>query len=569
MATPIISFQDYGFQYMAQAKPTLYNINLDIYPGEKVLIAGTSGSGKSTIGNCINGLIPFAYPGQKTGKLLVGGREPDKSSIFEMSHTVGTVLQDTDGQFIGLTVGEDIAFALENNCVPQDEMKEIVDRVAKLVDIDHHLQYAPHELSGGQKQRVSLAGVMVEDVKALLFDEPLANLDPAAGRTTIELIDTVHEQTGAAVIIIEHRLEDVLWRRMDRIVLMDEGRIIADVPVAKLLTGGELPAHGIREPLYLTALRYAGVEIDEQMHPEHVEKLLLTEEQKEKVRGWYRARETDRAREDRGQELLRVEHLDFGYSPETLTLQDVNFTVHRGEMVSIVGRNGAGKSTLAKLICGFERPLSGGIYMEGRNLSGDTIKERAAFIGYVMQNPNQMISKPMIWDEVELALVQSGMPKEERKARVEETLRICGLYPFRNWPVSALSFGQKKRVTIASILVQRPQIIILDEPTAGQDYRHYTEIMDFLKELNGQGYTILMITHDMHLMLEYTPRAIVFSEGRMLADTTAAKVLNDPELVRAANLKETSLYTLSLACGIDEPQKFTERFIAYEKEEGR
>lgn len=569
MATPIISFQDYGFQYMAQAKPTLYNIDLDIYPGEKVLIAGTSGSGKSTIGNCINGLIPFAYPGQKTGKLLVGGREPDKSSIFEMSHTVGTVLQDTDGQFIGLTVGEDIAFALENNCVPQDEMKEIVDRVAKLVDIDHHLQYAPHELSGGQKQRVSLAGVMVEDVKALLFDEPLANLDPAAGRTTIELIDTVHEQTGAAVIIIEHRLEDVLWRRMDRIVLMDEGRIIADVPVAKLLTGGELPAHGIREPLYLTALRYAGVEIDEQMHPEHVEKLLLTEEQKEKVRGWYRARETDRAREDRGQELLRVEHLDFGYSPETLTLQDVNFTVHRGEMVSIVGRNGAGKSTLAKLICGFERPLSGGIYMEGRNLSGDTIKERAAFIGYVMQNPNQMISKPMIWDEVELALVQSGMPKEERKARVEETLRICGLYPFRNWPVSALSFGQKKRVTIASILVQRPQIIILDEPTAGQDYRHYTEIMDFLKELNGQGYTILMITHDMHLMLEYTPRAIVFSEGRMLADTTAAKVLNDPELVRAANLKETSLYTLSLACGIDEPQKFTERFIAYEKEEGR
>lgn len=569
MATPIISFQDYGFQYMAQAKPTLYHIDLDIYPGEKVLIAGTSGSGKSTIGNCINGLIPFAYPGQKTGKLLVGGREPDKSSIFEMSHTVGTVLQDTDGQFIGLTVGEDIAFALENNCVPQDEMKEIVDRVAKLVDIDHHLQYAPHELSGGQKQRVSLAGVMVEDVKALLFDEPLANLDPAAGRTTIELIDTVHEQTGAAVIIIEHRLEDVLWRRMDRIVLMDEGRIIADVPVAKLLTGGELPAHGIREPLYLTALRYAGVEIDEQMHPEHVEKLLLTEEQKEKVRGWYRARETDRAREDRGQELLRVEHLDFGYSPETLTLQDVNFTVHRGEMVSIVGRNGAGKSTLAKLICGFERPLSGGIYMEGRNLSEDTIKERAAFIGYVMQNPNQMISKPMIWDEVELALVQSGMPKEERKARVEETLRICGLYPFRNWPVSALSFGQKKRMTIASILVQRPQIIILDEPTAGQDYRHYTEIMDFLKELNGQGYTILMITHDMHLMLEYTPRAIVFSEGRMLADTTAAKVLNDPELVRAANLKETSLYTLSLACGIDEPQKFTERFIAYEKEEGR
>lgn len=569
MASPIISFEDYGFQYMAQAEPTLHHINLDIYPGEKVLIAGTSGSGKSTIGNCINGLIPFAYPGNKTGKLLVDGKEADQSSIFELSHIVGTVLQDTDGQFIGLTVGEDIAFAQENDCVPQDEMKQMVDKVAELVDINHHLDYAPHELSGGQKQRVSLAGVMVEEVKVLLFDEPLANLDPAAGRTTIELIDMVHQRTKAAVIIIEHRLEDVLWRSMDRIVLMNEGRIIADLPTAKLLSGSLLKEHGIREPLYLTALRYAGVTIKEEMHPEHVESLVLTQEQKESVRNWYRVQRNvvkDRAE---AEELLRIDHLEFGYTPVKRTLQNVSFTIHKGEMVSVVGRNGAGKSTLAKLICGFEKPVSGSIYMEGRDLAGDTIKERASRIGYVMQNPNQMISKPMIWDEVEMALVQSGMPEEERRSRVEETLKICGLYPFRNWPVSALSFGQKKRVTIASILVQRPQVIILDEPTAGQDYHHYTEIMEFLKSLNEQGYTILMITHDMHLMLEYTPRAIVFSEGRMLADTSAAHVLNNPELVQAANLKETSLYTLSMACGIEKPQTFTECFIGYEQKEER
>lgn len=569
MAIPIISFKDYGFKYMAQAEPTLYHINLDIYPGEKVLIAGTSGSGKSTIGNCINGLIPFAYPGEKTGELLVDGKEADKSSIFELSHTVGTVLQDTDGQFIGLTVGEDIAFAAENDCVPQEKMRQIVDKVAELVDIGHHLEYAPHELSGGQKQRVSLAGVMVEEVKVLLFDEPLANLDPAAGRMTIELIDTVHERTGAAVIIIEHRLEDVLWRSMDRIVLMNEGKIIADMPTAKLLAGSLLLEHGIREPLYLTALRYAKVAIGEAMHPEHVERLALSDAQKETVRSWYQKQKAYIRRQDGQEELLRIENLEFGYTPQSRTLQGVNFTIHKGEMVSIVGRNGAGKSTLAKLICGFEQPLSGAVYMEGRNLFGDTIKERAARIGYVMQNPNQMISKPMIWDEVEMALVQSGMPAEERKMRVEETLKVCGLYPFRNWPVSALSFGQKKRVTIASILVQRPQVIILDEPTAGQDYHHYTEIMEFLKDLNEQGYTIMMITHDMHLMLEYTPRAIVFSEGKMLADTTAAHVLNDPELVQEANLKETSLYTLSMACGIDDPQTFTECFISYEKKEGR
>lgn len=566
MATPIISFQDYGFQYAAQAKPTLNHINLDIYPGEKVLIAGASGSGKSTIGSCINGLIPFAYPGESTGKLLVDGKEPSKSSIFELSHTVGTVLQDTEGQFIGLTVGEDIAFALENDCVPQEEMKETVERVAKLVDIEHHLQYAPHELSGGQKQRVSLAGVMVDQVKVLLFDEPLANLDPAAGRTTIELIDMVQQKTGAAVIIIEHRLEDVLWKKVDRIVLMEEGSIVVDMPTEKLLASNLLLEHGIREPLYLTALRYAGIPITEQMQPQHVDSLQLTKEQKEQLVNWYHSASGRVQKTEEKEELLQVEHLTFGYTPELMNLKDVSFTIHKGEMVSIVGRNGAGKSTLAKLICGFEKPTSGSIFMEGRDLSQDTIKERAANIGYVMQNPNQMISKPMIWDEVEMALLSLPMTEEERKRRVEETLKICGLYPFRNWPISALSFGQKKRVTIASILVQRPGIIILDEPTAGQDYEHYTEIMEFLKELNGQGYTIVMITHDMHLMLEYTSRAIVFSEGQLLADTSAVHVLNNPELVRQANLKETSLYTLSVNCGIDNPQVFTECFIRHEQE---
>ncbi len=565
MAEPIISFKDYGFQYMAQASPTLHHINLDIYPGEKVLIAGASGSGKSTIGSCVNGLIPYAYPGESTGELLVGGKDPAKESIFTMSQIVGTVLQDTDGQFIGLTVGEDIAFALENDCVPQDEMKRIVEGTAKLVDIDHHLEYAPHELSGGQKQRVSLAGVMVEQVEVLLFDEPLANLDPAAGRATIELIDEVQINTGAAVLIIEHRLEDVLWKNVDRIVLMDEGRIVADMYTKDFLTGDMLLEHGIREPLYLTALRYAGVPITKELEPQHVNSLQLSDKEKEQVCTWYQTSTIAEEAPHRERELLRVENLSFGYTPEVMNLQNVSFSISEGEMVSIVGRNGAGKSTLAKLICGFEKPTAGKIFLEGKDLSGDTIKERAQRIGYVMQNPNQMISKPMIWDEVEMALMAGNMSAEERKERVEETLKICGLYPFRKWPVSALSYGQKKRVTIAGILVQRPRMIILDEPTAGQDYHHYTEIMEFLKELNGQGFTIVMITHDMHLMLEYTPRAIVFCEGELLADTTAAHVLNDPALVERANLKETSLYTLSMACGIEEPREFTKRFIAYEE----
>lgn len=562
---PIISFKNFGFQYYAQKQPTLYDINLDIYPGERILIAGPSGSGKSTLGNCLNGLIPFSYRGECTGELKVDGVDAPHSSIFELSAHVGTVLQDPDGQFIGLTVAEDIAFALENACMPQDKMHEITRRVADMVSIGDHLDFAPHELSGGQKQRVSLAGVMVDEVKVLLFDEPLANLDPAAGKQTIELIDDIQKKTDTTVVIIEHRLEDVLWRNVDRIVLMDEGRIQADLRPDELLSTSLLLDYGIREPLYLTALRYAGVPIVPDMHPDHVNHLVLTDAHCAQVRNWFEEAPVPQAKSDEAP-ILEVRGLSFGYSPERKTLEDVSFSIRRGEMVSIVGRNGAGKSTLSKLICGFETPNEGAILFDGRDLAEDSIRERAGHIGYVMQNPNQMISKTMIFDEVALGLARSGLSQEEIRAKVEKTLKICGLYPFRNWPISALSFGQKKRVTIASVLVMGPEVIILDEPTAGQDFRRYTEIMEFLRTLNQRGVTVIMITHDMHLMLEYTPRALVFSEGRMIADQSAASVLCSPELVQRAALKETSLFTLAGRCGIEQPVAFVERFIETDRE---
>lgn len=562
---PIISFRNFSFQYRAQKRSTLTDINLEIYPGERVLIAGPSGSGKSTLAGCINGLNPFSNPGECTGTLTVDGVDAPHSSLFELSAHVGTVLQDPDGQFIGLTVGEDIAFALENSCTPQDEMHAITRHAAELVGIENHLGYAPHELSGGQKQRVSLAGVMVDQVKILLFDEPLANLDPATGKQAIELIDEIQKKTDTTVLIIEHRLEDVLWRNVDRIVLVNGGTILADLRPDELLSGSLLAENGIREPLYVTALRYAGVDITPDKHPAHVDSLVLDDTDTQKLQDWFTARPRPAAQPER-EPLLEVKGLSFGYQKGQQTLRDVSFSIGKGEMVSIVGRNGAGKSTLSKLICGFETPDAGEIFLNGKPLAEENIRRRAQHIGYVMQNPNQMISKTMIYDEVALGLQRSGLTEEQIREKVEATLRVCGLYPFRNWPISALSFGQKKRVTIASVLVLDPELILLDEPTAGQDFRHYTDIMEFLRGLNARGVTVVMITHDMHLMLEYTRRALVFCDGRLIADRTAAAVLCDPALVEQAALKETSLYTLANRCGIAPAQEFVERFIEQDRE---
>ena len=534
-------------------------------PGEKVLIVGPSGSGKSTLAHCINGLVPFSYTGEITGSLRIGGKDPADLGLFGLSKIVGTVLQDTDGQFIGLTVAEDIAFALENDNVPQEDMFLKVDEVAELVDVKKLLGNAPRELSGGQKQRVSMAGVMVDDVDILLFDEPLANLDPATGKRAIDLIDQIQKKKKTTILIIEHRLEDALYRDVDRIIVVGEGQIVADTTPDELLAEDVLEKQGIREPLYVTAIKHAGCRILAEDKPMHMETMRM-ERYRDKVRDWFDKAEGKAKRPD-APSALKVEDLYFSYVEGKPILQHIHFDIKKGEMVSIVGKNGAGKSTLSNLICGFYKPTRGTILLSGEDMAPLSIKERGEKIGLVMQSPNQMISKPMIFDEVALGLSVRGVPEDEIRERVYQTLKTCGLYPFRNWPVSALSFGQKKRVSIASILVMNPEVMILDEPTAGQDYRHYTEIMDFLKEINETlGITIIMITHDMHLMLEYTDRAIVIADGHLIADDTPARVLTDEKIADKAYLKKTSLYDLAIRCGIDNPSEFAERFIAYERE---
>jgi energy-coupling factor transport system ATP-binding protein len=562
-ASSVIEFSNFTFQYFSQAEPTLYDINLKIYPGEKILIVGPSGSGKSTLGHCLNGLIPFSYKGEIHGSLKINGRETQQMNIFMLSKVVGTVLQDSDAQFVALTVGEDIAFALENDNVPSTIMRQRVHDVAGMVGMASWLTSSPFELSGGQKQRTSLAGVMIDDVDILLFDEPLANLDPATGKTAIEIIDDIHSQSGKTIIIIEHRLEDVLHRHIDRVIVVNDGRIVADMHAHALVASPVLQEIGVREPLYVTAMKYAGVSVTEGMQAGHIH-TLNPEFSRSALQDWFNCIEPGANKKDRPT-VLKMEEISFSYDGIRPVLQDINFEICEGEMVSIVGKNGAGKSTLAKLLCGFEKEDRGRILYQGEDIRDKSIKERAEIIGLVMQNPNQMISKPLIFDEIASGLRLRNVPEEEIAARVEKVLKVCGLAPFIDWPISALSYGQKKRVTIASILVLDPKILILDEPTAGQDFRHYTEIMEFLVDINRLGVTILLVTHDMHLMLEYTPRAIVLAGGRIIVDTSASVVLTDPQVIAEANLKETSLFALSHLAGIEEGTQFVQAFIDYER----
>ena len=562
MATPVIEFKNFTLRYASQKKPTLHDINLTIRQGEKVLILGPSGSGKSTLGNCLNGLLPFSTKAEFTGSVKVAGLETREQSIHKLSAHVGTVMQDSDCQFAGLTVGEDVAFSLENDRVPRPTMLQKVKQALGIVDMTAFEQHVPFALSGGQKQKAALAGVLHNDVDILLFDEPLAALDPMAGLQAIELIDRIHKEQGKTIVIIEHRLEDVLHRPVDRVILMDRGRIVADTTPAQLLCGSLLQDNGIREPLYLTALKYAGCTVSPQDEPDSISSIRL-EGKLDYLRAWFAQPVPPPVRQT-GPCVAELQHVSFSYDKKPV-LKDVSFQLFQGERVALVGKNGAGKSTIAHMLMGIRRPKDGSVLVEGKDYASLSIKEIGERIGYVMQNPNHMLIKDMIREEVTLALTLRGAPKAEIDGKFEQVMELCGLSGMKNWPVSALSYGQKKRVTIASLLVTQPKVMILDEPTAGQDFRHYREIMEFLDELNRKmGLTVVFITHDMHLAIEYTDRVIVMADGEKIADGDVFRVLSDEAVLQRAHLKETSLCALARRAGLP-PEAFVRHFIHYER----
>lgn len=566
MKEKLIEFINFSFKYNSQQFSTLKDINLTIYKNEKILILGESGCGKSTLFNSINGLVPFFYPGEISGNLKINGKNTIDMSIFEISKNVATILQDTDNQFIALTSAEDIAFKLENLCVDSKSMHNRVNKISNLIGSNDFLDSSPHNLSGGQKQRVTLGGALIDNSEILIFDEPLANLDPKTSEETVNLINTITEENPKTIIIIEHRLEEVLKLNFDRVLLMHDGKIVFDGKINELLSKSLLKQCGIREPLYLTALKYAGCSINENPDLHDIENLNISPIKCDIKKFYDSLTYTDSYTNTCSTStLLKCENITFSYSNNKLVLDNISFNVYDGELICIVGKNGAGKSTISKIICGFLKPSSGKIFLNNKDITNDTIFQRSSSIGYVMQNPNQMISNTLLFDEVAFTLKNINLSKNEIKNRVNNILKICGLYEFRNWPISALSYGQKRRVTIASILVSNPKILILDEPTAGQDFKHYNQIMEFIKELKKHNITSIMITHDMNLLMEYADRCIVLSDGKKIGDDIPSKILSNDYIIDNANLKKTSLHSISEKLSLDDTEIFINKFITYDR----
>lgn len=562
MKKPLITFQNFSFTYSDQTEPILNELNVTIYEGEKILIIGPSGSGKSTFARCLSGALPSTAQHDYTGNVLYGENQEERSVLNFLPNE------------LAISMEESAEVLHEKNrqagLKPTEQPFQSYLDQKKLAGMRWFLQTYPSViedyllLSENKFEKITAAGLYLNDQPLLIFDEPLANLDPKSGDLAMRFADQLDKKTDTTLVIIEHRLEDALVYPIDRLLLFSEGRIIADGKPSDILKTEILSDIGIREPLYITAMRYAGVNLEtvrnlDDVH--HVNGPNLREEM-EKWLSYlpqFRYPEND-------EELLRLQHIHFKYpwNKEDI-LRDVSLKIMEGEMLSMIGSNESGKSTLAKVIAGLEKVQSGKIFWKGKDITELDEDQRESVVGYVPQNPMDYITQETIYEEIAYRLKKRNLPEAEISKRVEEAIRVCSLQYIRDVSVATLSFGQLKRVMIASVLALNPEMIIVDEPAAGQDFTRYTEMMSFLQTIHLQGVTVLLVTNDIHLMLEYTKRAIVMSKGTIIADASPVYILVSKNIIEESSLKETSLYTFASHLGMKDPYAFTEKFVHYDR----
>lgn len=515
---PAISIRDLTFTYRIREEPAIHTINLELHPGELMLMVGASGSGKSTIMRAINGLIPRTYRGTMEGAITLFGKDVNDYSMAELSQTVGTLLQDPERQIVTSKVLNEVAFGLENLALPREEILQRVDETLGYLNILKLRERETFRLSGGEKQIVGVAGVLAMRPRILLLDEPLASLDPASAHESLRIFRELANQ-GIAVLLVEHRVDDALAIDPDTVVYLENGRIVYSGSPDGLMQTADF--HRVKLPAAVVMQRAKA-------EPEPVYKPAVGQVG------------------HLGEELVRFQNVGFRYSNDTPPiLHDLNFSVRQGDIIALLGPNGAGKTTLVKHVLGLLKPSSGQVLLEGVASKDSTVATAAKTVGYVFQNPSQMLFAPSVQEELAYGPTNLRHDKATMEKNIRWALETIHMSEYRDSPPLALSYGQQKRVSIASILAMRSRILMMDEPTAGQDYWNYRSFMDGILQMPGFD-AVLFITHDLDLALTYATRILLLSNGRLAADGPTADVLQDEELLRSCRILPTSLLRLNL-----------------------
>ena len=519
MTTPALAVENLSFRYRDRQSTSIRGISFEANKGEVLLIAGASGCGKTTLIRCINGLVPRSYKGEVNGRVTVFGEDTKDWKLSQISQRIGTVLQDPERQILGTKVVNEVAFGLENLNVPREEIIQRVDEALKFLKIIHLRERETFTLSGGEKQKVALAGVLAMRPSLLLLDEPLASLDPASAQDALDTARFLADQ-GMTILIVEHRVEDVLRIKPEHVMFMSDGevRYLGDMA-------------GLSQVVNYHEVKLSAKDIVERARhdPPPAEIKILPAA----------------AGKDEFEALVRFEDVAFGYESDVEVLHDINIEIKRGDVIAVLGPNGSGKTTLVKHAIGLLKPKAGRVLVNGRDTKESSVAQIAGTLGYVFQSPSHMLFAPTVREELAFGPKNLGHPKDRIETEVKEALRIVNLSEMENDPPLALSFGQQKRVSIAAIVAMQSRILVMDEPTAGQDYQNYMNFMDSILQLPTFE-AILFITHDVDLAVIYANRVLIVNNGRLVADGPPQDVLRDFDRLKANRLVPTSLLGLNL-----------------------
>jgi energy-coupling factor transport system ATP-binding protein len=539
----IIEIRGLSYSYPGAEQPVLRDVDLSIERGEFVLLTGPSGCGKTTLCRCLNGLIPHFYNGKLDGEIKVAGLSVPDTPTSKLAQHVGLIFQNPDNQIFALTVEKDIAFGLENLGYSREDMIKTIDWALKVTGIENLRDRAPHELSGGQKQRLAIASILAMKPEVIVLDEPTSFLDPVGAENILQIIDRLNKELNMTIVMIEHRL-DLLAPYLDRIVILDEGRILHDGPPREIFAFEESKLVGIGVPV-VTKLEYrlreAGIDLGETVlnAPEFIKalrtRLIQKRENSSPTAPFYRGVLEEEKAPD-GEAIIEAKDLHFSYPNSVRALNRVSLRVMPGEFLAIMGENGAGKTTLVKHFNGLLRPNHGEVYLDGKNIAGMSVASLARKVGLVFQNPDDQLFSESVEEEIAFALRNFGFDKAIIEERTAWVLELLGLTRYRKASPFTLSGGERKRVALASVLAWDPEVLVLDEPTIGQDYAQKGRLKNFLTQLRTRGKTLIIVTHDVEFVAECKPRVILMAKGQITADGSAEKVLTELGSLKQASV---------------------------------